>query len=298
MSNTYGAAVVSCIRYHSDGLVCDVCSRDPRLKGPWTKTRIKNFNYHKVKVHIIDCDGHKKRLTAEEKAVHPSFKTNDAQSNAPSPTASPLEKIIKGIACVLLVIKEGLPLNKVPAINEFVDEDRITRDLKTPYHTDHILNAMDIHQRKLDLVAIFGEDRSNPFSLAFDGVTHSRRSVKIFDLKAVNESGPITKYGCCLSGKKSIRDVDVDLSDLLTVDNGADNRRLVVKACTEEFGVTDWRNLVQLCADGAGQNMGEYTGCVELVSLCLIQYVVFHRFRLKHIRNVTFCELLESHFRI
>ena len=60
-----------------------------------------------------------------------------------------------------------------------------------------------------------------------------------------------------------------DLSDLLTSDTGMDNVNLIVKVMTQKFNVRDWNRLVGMTADGAGQNMGKYSGCLELVcALC------------------------------
>ena len=60
-----------------------------------------------------------------------------------------------------------------------------------------------------------------------------------------------------------------DLSDLLTSDTGMDNVNLIVKVMTQKFNVWDWKRLVGMTADRAGQNMGKYSGCLELVcALC------------------------------
>ena len=57
------------------------------------------------------------------------------------------------------------------------------------------------------------------------------------------------------------------MSDLFTTDSGEDNARLIAKVITEDFGITDWKQLVQLCVDGAGQNIGSNNGCVEIVCM-------------------------------
>ena len=54
-------------------------------------------------------------------------------------------------------------------------------------------------------------------------------------------------------------------TDLFSIDSGADNAKMIKKVVTEEFGISDWTQLVQLCIDGAGQNGRNKKGCVELV---------------------------------
>ena len=145
----------------------------------------------------------------------------------------------------------------------------IESELNSDYHADQIINAMSKHQINFDHTDIFGADRKNMFAMSFDGSSRKCRAVKIFDIKGCKKGyGPITKYGVCVDAKKSIADVDVDLSDLMTTDTGNDNVRLVVKVVNEHFGIADWQQLVQLCVDGASQNMGCNQGCVAQVSRC------------------------------
>ena len=146
--------------------------------------------------------------------------------------------------------------------------------MQSDYHTDQILTAMNTHQINLDHTDIFGKDRTNIFAMSFDGSSRKASAVKIFDIKGCKQGhGPITKYGICVDSKKSIADLDVDLTDLLTsTDTGNDNVRLVSKVVTEHFGITDWQQLIQLCVDGAGQNMGCNKGCVAQVSTCTLSF--------------------------
>ena len=68
----------------------------------------------------------------------------------------------------------------------------------------------------------------------------------------------------------------MDLSDLLTSDSGKDNKDLIVKVLTQRFHVTDFTKLVQLAADGAGQNLGQYKGCCELVCVLFNMFLVLY----------------------
>lgn len=281
LSNKYDPRLFACIKYVANmGLKCTTCKRDSNLKGTWTKIYCKNFNYNKIKTHVIDSDVHWRRLNDEEKKLHPKFialnkSQNDISINTNLP--SQLDKIIKAIDLVHLIIKTGCSLNKISPFSDFIGDEMIQTQLKSHYHTDEIIKAMNVHQTKLDHTDIFGPDRTNIFSMSFDGSSRKTRAVKIFDIKGCKIGhGPITKYGVCVDAKKSLADIDVDLTSLMTTDTGDDNRKLVVKVVNEHFGITDWEQLVQLCVDGAGQNMGCNKGCVAQVCCTFSSQLSFH----------------------
>ena len=74
LSKKYDPRLLSCITFTANkGLTCDVCQRDKALKGTWTKTHCQNFNYNKIKTHIIDSDVHWRRLNDDDKKLHPKF---------------------------------------------------------------------------------------------------------------------------------------------------------------------------------------------------------------------------------
>ena len=281
LSKRYDPRLLSCITYtENEGLKCSVCGRDANLKGTWTKTYCKNFNYNKIKTHIIDTDVHLKRLNDDEKKLHPKFvalnkSQNDASINSNLP--SQLDKIIKAIDLVHLIIKTGSALNKVSPFSDFIGDTMIETQLKSHYHTDQFIIAMNTHQTNVDHTDIFGPDHTNIFAMSFDGSSRKSRAVKIFDIKGCKTGyGPITKYGVCVDAKKSLADVDVDLTDLMTTDTGDDNVKLVVKVVNEHFGINNWEQLIQLCVDGAGQNMGCNKGCVAQVSCTFSSQLSFY----------------------
>lgn len=267
LGDRYDPLLVQCIKYtNREGLSCDTCKQDKRLSGYWTTKPIAQYNYSKVRLHIFSAK-HKSRMSNEEKAVHPDFVQNNNQAAQPTiGMPSQLDKIIKGIELILTVIKEGCALSKVKPFNGIMGPSLIEPQLSSAYATDQIINAMNIHQLEIDRVDILGVEGQNMFSLALDGSSQSIRSVKIFDFRGCKSAvGPITKYCVCMDAKKSIADLDIDLSDLFSTDSGVDNKRLIEKVVMEHLKVEDWSQLVQLCVDGAGQNMGRNNGCVELV---------------------------------
>ena len=128
------------------------------------------------------------------------------------------DRIINAFGLVHLKIKLANPLSHVESENVFIDKEckgAISSNLATQYHTDEILAAMNLHPMACDGDTLLGPDETNEIALNLDDATHQCRSTKIFFGKAWNE-GDKTKYVQCTNAKKSIRDVDVNLSDLLT----------------------------------------------------------------------------------
>ena len=130
-----------------------------------------------------------------------------------------------------------------------------------------ILDAMTEHQISCDDDSLLGVHRNGKIALALDGSTHRKRDMKIFFGKAWEKGkGPVTKYIEGLNPQKNIIDVDVNLEDLLTIDTGNDNVRIIEKVVTKRLKIK-WHQLIQLAVDGASNNVGQVKGCATTVRL-------------------------------
>eukprot|EP01083_Nonionella_stella_P079037 216609_1 len=172
-----------------------------------------------------------------------------------------LERIVNGALLVHLVIKEGQPLCKVKPFNDFYHGTFIEHKMGSNWYTTALIDAMDSWQRNQDKLDIFGPEGRSQFAMALDGSSKRARSVKIIDLRGWKRGhGPVTKYGLCLDAKKSLKDENVDLSDLFTTDTGKDNVETIEKVMAH-YEISDWKQLIQLALDGALQNLGKWQGC-------------------------------------
>eukprot|EP01083_Nonionella_stella_P248247 859700_1 len=265
----------TCFSYHN-GAICDECSKDKKLHGWFTKKAVKNFNYSKLLDHV-KTKKHYDRISNESiKALHPRHfsptmpSISESQSdqtdtnnndNCPRFIMTDLERIVNGALLVHLVIKEGQPLCKVKPFNDFYHGTFIEHKMGSNWYTTALIDAMDSWQRNQDKLDIFGPEGRSQFAMALDGSSKRARSVKIIDLRGWKRGhGPVTKYGLCLDAKKSLKDENVDLSDLFTTDTGKDNVETIEKVMAH-YEISDWKQLIQLALDGALQNLGKWQGC-------------------------------------
>ncbi len=281
LGNQYDPSLFVCIQYTTTGLVCDTCNSDKTLKGWFTTHKpCVNFNYTKIRDHVINSDKHYKRMDKDVQCKHPKCKTSKAnqeqqrtsENSASSSLLSEFDQIINAIKLIHLNIKILLPDNKIKPISNFIHNNcngGIANKLSSTWHTNEIFDAMNVYQTQCDDIALLGPNKNGIIALAFDGVSQRQRTLKIFFGKGW-QKGAVTKYVQAMNGKKNVLDIDVDLSDLFTIDTGDDIVRLVRKVIENRLKV-NWNQIVQLAVDGAANNMGVNKGCVTTV-MCFYLY--------------------------
>ena len=296
LAKQYDGKLFTCLEYvHEHGVYCSDCDADKKLNGHFTKQKYaKTFNFSTLKSHIWS-DKHINRISSKAvKDIHPKLASHNASDNdnansskhqTPIYIPTEYDRIINSFGLLHLKIKLGQPFNHLKAENKFIDlecKGAISPDLTSWYATDELLDAMNQHQIQCDDKVLLGTDRTNEIALNFDGATHRNRSTKIFFAKTWNE-GEQTRFVQCLNGKKSIRDIDVDITDLLTIDSANDNVRLIEKVVNERLKI-QWHQLIQLNADGAGQNLGKYNGCATQVC-----YYIYNISNICWVCNIFLC---------
>ena len=282
-----GSDHFECLVYNAEGagVTCTVCCSDATLKGFYTVQHpVFEFSYHKFKKHCLENNIHFNRIKDEQlKKKHPKSvytnPSNETTSNTDSVHSSlttQLDRILNAIDLVHIIVKEGLPLNKAEVFNRRGDSRFVEHNMSSIYYTMEILKAMDCHQRQVDRLDVLGEDGKGDIALAFDGSSKATRSVKIFDMKGWKKGfGPVFKYCILKDAKKSIGELEVDLSDLLTADTGKDNADMIAEVVLQDLQI-QWAQLCQLAVDGAAQNAGEWNGCVMIVCVYTnIAFIVF-----------------------
>eukprot|EP01084_Bolivina_argentea_P260210 439356_1 len=311
LGNQYDASLFVCIQYTTKGLVCDTCNSDKTLKGWFTTHKpCVNFNYTKIRDHVINSDKHYKRMDKDVQCKHPKCKTSKANQeqqrtseNSPSPSLlSEFDQIINAIKLIHLNIKILLPDNKIKPISDFIHNNcngAIANKLSSTWHTNEIFDAMNVYQIQCDDIALLGPNKNGKIALAFDGVSQRQRTLKIFFGKGW-QKGPVTKYVQAMNGKKNVLDIDVDLSDLFTIDTGDDIVRLIRKVVENRLKI-NWNQIVQLAVDGAANNMGVNKGCVTTCRDCYnrlieIEWGMTHKFNLLAKNGWKDFQWIQDHF--
>ena len=234
---------------------------------------MKRFSYTTLKSHVW-TDKHIKRLDDDIAASHPRRSNNNNNNNQQplvAPTKSPtteFDQIINAIKLVHVQCKTGMTETLVTVLSNFIHRNckkGIANHMSTDYRINQILESMNEYQLKRDDNALLGEHRNGNISLAMDGSTHRKRDMKIFFGKAWQKGvGPVTRYVEGENPQKNIIDVDVNLEDLLTMDTGKDNVRIIEKVVVNRLKI-QWHQLLQLAVDGASNNIGTVKGCATTV---------------------------------
>ena len=97
-------------------------------------------------------------------------------------------------------------------------------------------NATKKHQIQLDHDDLFRVNHNKMFLKAFDGSSVKERSVMTFDLRGCQEGiSLVRKYDAGETAKKSLANMDVDLTGSFSTDSDQDDARMIVKVGTEVF---------------------------------------------------------------
>lgn len=278
LGSKYDPLLFACLEYKSNiGVICNTCSvKHPaykKIKGPFTNDcPMPSFSFTTFKDHVM-TDKHYKRIQDDNiRALHPKSKMNKNQhQSAVISTMTPItefDQIINAIKLIHIHCKTSMAETVVEIINNFIYNncnEAITENMGKNYHITEVLNAMNQHQIICDDEALLGKHRNGYIALAFDGSTSRARDMKIFFGKACQKGvGPVTKYVEGLDPQKNVLDVDINLGDLLTIDTGKDNVRIIEKVIQDRLKIK-WPQLIQLAVDGASNNMGPIKGCATTV---------------------------------
>ena len=292
LGNDYNPLIFGCFDYDMDtGVTCSVCcAQHPvykKLTGPFSaKCPMKTFSYTTLKNHVY-TDKHYNRIQDDDiRAIHPKSIANSTKHQPViAPTIAPtteFDQIINAIKLVHVHCKTSMAETIVDIISSFIYEncnESIAKNMGKSYHVNEVLDAMNEHQIDCDDDALLGKHRNGKVALALDGSTSRKRDMKIFFGKSCQKKvGPVTKYVEGVNPQKNIIDVDVNLEDLLTIDTGKDNVRIIERVVQDRLKIK-WHQVLQLAVDGASNNVGPVKGCATTVySVFFVENATaFHR---------------------
>ena len=275
LGKDYDPRLFACLEYRKtkNNTICTSCNEDKALKGPFTEHKpAENFDYCSLKKHIWSKK-HTKRMSDDLRLIHPltfkkALEEQKKMDRSKVLVMSDFEKILNAIKLSHLNIKLGLPDTKQSAFSKFIDVNCMNtteHSLSSSWNVNEILCAMNEYQIECDDVDLLGPKKKQRMTMALDGSTQRHRDMKIFFGKGWKTAkGPVTKYVQGLNPQKNVLEEDVSLADLLSIDTGADNVKIIEKVVKERLGIK-WNQLCQLAVDVASNDIGNVKGCATMV---------------------------------